>query len=366
MFYYLTMRWDDLKDHQDRAVDRAVDHAGDQPVGAADHADAPLPLPHIPGATVRTVDTPAFRGITFHEVRAKSIVNRVPAASRMPFRWTINPYRGCSHACVYCFARKSHSYLDLDTGAGFDSQIVVKVNAGELLREKLAGRSWRGEPIAMGTNVDPYQRAEGRYRLMRPIITALRDFANPFSILTKGSLILRDLDLLRQAAEATDVTANVSVGFLDPHVWRSLEPGTPNPRKRLQVCRTLNDAGIGCGVLMAPILPYLTDAPEQLDATVRAIAEAGATHVAPIVLHLRSGGSREWFMHRLAEHRPDLVPRYRRLYGPAAYAPKAYRQTITGRVRELAHRYGIDPSPAAGTRRIDPGRHGPPEQLTLL
>ncbi len=192
--------------------------------------------------TTRTFDTPEFRGITFHEIRARSIVNRVPGASRMPFEWTVNPYRGCTHACVYCFARKTHSYLDLDTGLGFDSQIVVKVNAPELLRRQLASRRWQGEHIAMGTNVDCYQRAEGRYRLMPGIIAALRDHANPFSILTKGTLILRDLDLLRQAAAVTEVGISVSVGFTDPELWRTVEPGTPAPERRLDVVRTLSRA----------------------------------------------------------------------------------------------------------------------------
>src|SRR5205823_145556 len=194
-----------------------------------------------------------------------------------------------------CFARKTHTYLDLDAGEDFNSQIVVKVNAPELLRKELARKSWRGEHIAMGTNVDPYQRAEGRYRLMRGILEVLRDFANPFSILTKGSLILRDLDLLQQCAGVATVGTNVSVGFVDREMWRVVEPGTPSPQKRLQVCRTLNEAGIPCGVLMAPILPFLTDSPEQLDATVRAIAETGATHVSPVVLHLRTG-AREWYL----------------------------------------------------------------------
>lgn len=180
-------------------------------------------------AVTRTFDTPEFRGITFHEVRARSIVNRVPGASRMPFEWTVNPYRGCTHACVYCFARKTHAYLDLDTGIGFDSQIVVKVNAPELLRARLASRSWQGAHIAMGTNVDCYQRAEGRYRLMPGIIEALRDRANPFSILTKGTLILRDQELIRQAAEVTEVGVSVSVGFTDRELWRTIEPGTPSP-----------------------------------------------------------------------------------------------------------------------------------------
>ncbi|KOG91285.1 radical SAM protein, partial [Streptomyces varsoviensis] len=194
-------------------------------------------------SVTRTFDTPEFRGITFHEIRARSIVNRVPGASRMPFEWTVNPYRGCSHACVYCFARKTHSYLDLDTGTGFDSQIVVKVNAPELLRRELAAAKWRGEHIAMGTNVDCYQRAEGRYRLMPGIIDALTERANPFSILTKGTLILRDLERLRRAADVTDVGVSVSVGFLDAALWRTVEPGTPAPERRLAPVRTLTGHG---------------------------------------------------------------------------------------------------------------------------
>ncbi|WP_246102866.1 Rv2578c family radical SAM protein [Streptomyces piniterrae] len=290
----------------------------------------------------RTIDTPEFRGITFHEVRARSIVNRVPGASRMPFEWTVNPYRGCSHACVYCFARKTHSYLDLDTGLGFDSQIVVKVNAPELLRRELTARRWRGDHIAMGTNVDCYQRAEGRYGLMPGIITALRDHANPFSILTKGTLILRDLDLLRQAAEVTDVGISVSVGFLDRELWRTVEPGTPAPERRLDVVRTLTAHGIPCGVLMAPVIPFLGDAPDQLRATVRAVAEAGAGSVTPLVLHLRPG-AREWFMAWLGHHHPPLVRRYERMYADGAYAPKWYQRRITRQVHELATEYGIGP-----------------------
>src|SRR5438477_11410625 len=175
------------------------------------------------GAVIRRFDTPEFKGITFYEVRAKSIINRVPEASRVPFRWTINPYRGCSQSCFYCFARNTHTYLDMDYGEDFNSQIVVKVNAAELLRKELAAKSWTGVHIAMGTNVDPYQRAEGRYRLMRGILESLRDAANPFSILTKGSLILRDLDLLTECAQCADVGANVSVGSVDRALWRAVE-----------------------------------------------------------------------------------------------------------------------------------------------
>ncbi|WP_077193943.1 Rv2578c family radical SAM protein [Streptomyces lydicus] len=323
----------------------------------------------------RTIDTPEFRGITFHEVRARSIVNRVPGASRMPFEWTVNPYRGCSHACVYCFARKTHSYLDLDTGLGFDSQIVVKVNAPELLRRELTGRRWRGDHIAMGTNVDCYQRAEGRYRLMPGILAALRDHANPFSILTKGTLILRDLELLRQAAAVTDIGISVSVGFLDRELWRTVEPGTPAPDRRLDVVRTLTAHGIPCGVLMAPVIPFLGDSPEQLRATVRAVAEAGAGSVTPLVLHLRPG-AREWFMAWLGHHHPRLVRRYEAMYADGAYAPKWYQRRITRQVHELATEYGIGPTRPGAARRIPPppapvaGRAAEtaaePTQLTLL
>jgi DNA repair photolyase len=291
-------------------------------------------------SVVRTFDTPGFRGMTFYEVQARSIVNRVPESSRMAFNWTINPYRGCQHKCVYCFARNTHTYLDLDSGEDFNSKVVVKVNAPELLRKKLGTPSWHGEHIAMGTNVDPYQRAEGRYELMRGIITAMREAANPFSILTKGTLILRDLDLLTEAAEVAQVGLNVSAGFVDKSLWRLIESGTPAPERRLEVCATLNDSGLNCGVLMGPIVPYLSDSLSQLDVTVRRIAEAGATHITPIVLHLRKG-AREWFLGWLRQAHPELMSRYEEFYGRGAYAPKKYQERINGQVRELAEHYGI-------------------------
>jgi DNA repair photolyase len=292
----------------------------------------------------RTFDTPEFRGMTFYEIRARSIINKVPAPARVPFQWTINPYRGCSHACVYCFARRTHEYLDLDAGHDFDSKVIVKVNAGELLRRELARPSWRGEAIAMGTNVDCYQRAEGRYTLMPQIITALRDARNPFSILTKGTLILRDLDLLREAAQVTTVGISLSIGSVDAALWRSVEPGTPSPSARLRVCRTLTEAGFRVGVLMAPILPFLSDRPDQLEETVRAIADAGATSITPIVLHLRPG-AREWYQRWLRRDHPELVPEYRRLYASGTYAPSAYQRRIAEDVGKLSERYGV------GTRR---------------
>src|SRR6266571_7068249 len=325
-----------------------------------DHAAAPgrgpggatLPLFEA-GPVARTFDTPAFRGMTFHEVRARTIINRVPPASRMAFRWTINPYRGCSHACTYCFARNTHTYLDLDAGLDFNSQIVVKVNAAELARRELAAPRWAGEHVAMGTNVDCYQRAEGKYRLMPGIIAALRDAANPFSIVTKGTLILRDLDLIAAAAEVTDVGLNVSVGFTDPRLWRSVEPGTPSPQRRLAACAAISARGLRCGVLMGPVLPFLTDSPSQLAGTVRQIAAAGAAHVSPVVLHLRPG-AREWYLRWLGEQHPGLVPRYRELYRAGAYAPRAYQRHIAEQVRKLASQHGVGRASPARARRLPP------------
>jgi DNA repair photolyase len=246
---------------------------------------------------------------------------------------------------------------------------VVKVNAPELVRRELGAAKWTGEHIAMGTNVDCYQRAEGRYQLMPGILAALRDAGNPFSILTKGSLILRDLPLLEEAAARTEVRTAVSVGFVDKELWRLIEPGTPSPHKRLEVCATLNEHGVGCGVLMGPILPYLTDSPRRLDAAVRQIAAAGATSVAAITLHLRPG-AREWFMRWLREHHPELVKPYQRLYGRGAYAPTAFQERIGDRVRELAEKYGIGghDTVRADHRQIPQAARRPPEpeQLTLL
>jgi DNA repair photolyase len=348
------MRWDNLRLDDQLAADQDAD--GGETLFPAERRDVALPLIER-GAVTRTFDTPGFRGMTFYEVQAKSVVNRVPEASRMPFRWTINPYRGCQHACIYCYARQSHSYLELDSGADFDTKVVVKVNAPELVRKKMASAGWSGEHIAMGTNVDCYQRGEGRYRLMPGIIGALKDAANPFSILTKGTLILRDIDLLAESAEVTDVGLNVSVGSIDKELWRSVEPGTPAPARRLEACAALNERGLRCGVLMGPVIPFLSDSPAQLDAAVSQIAATGATHVSPIVLHLRPG-TREWFFRWLGAYHPGLVGRYLELYARGAYAPKSYQARIAGQVRELAEKHGIGrPRPGYGH-----GRRPPPER----
>ncbi|WP_406059762.1 intein-containing Rv2578c family radical SAM protein [Micromonospora sp. NBC_00860] len=265
-----------------------------------------------------------------------------------------------------CFARNTHTYLDLDAGADFDRKVIVKVNAGELVRRELAAPRWRGAHVAMGTNVDCYQRAEGRYRLMPQIIGALRDFANPFSILTKGTLILRDLPLLRQAAEVTTVGISFSVGFVDEHLWRTVEPGTPHPRRRLDAVRALADAGFSVGVLMAPILPGLSDSDESIEATVSAIAAAGATSVTALPLHLRPG-AREWYAQWLAREHPHLVPHYRELYRAGAYAPQAYQRELTARVRIAARRHGLHRAEVGDNRQLpEPPPAPTAEQMTLL
>jgi len=295
----------------------------------------------------KTFDMPEFRGITFIESEAKSIINRVPGGA-LPFDWTINPYRGCSHACRYCFARPTHTYLDMNAGRDFETKIVVKVNAPDVLRRELAAKRWKGEHIAMGTNTDPYQRAEGRYKLMCGILEALVDYRNPFSILTKGTLILRDVDLLQQAAEVTTVSAAFSIGTLDDQVWRTTEPGTPHPRARIEAIRTLTEAGIPTGVLMAPILPGISDRPEQLREVVESAIDAGATHVSPILLHLRPG-VREEFLPWLEEAHPDLLPRYLQLYHQP-YGPKAMREGLGRQVSSMV-------AAAGGIRRaVEPAR----------
>jgi DNA repair photolyase len=301
--------------------------------------EMPGTAPLLPLAgLVRSVSTPEFAGVTFHEVTAKSVLNKVPAGSRMPFEWTVNPYRGCSHACVYCFARPTHEYLGFDIGADFDRRIVVKVNAVERLRAELRSPRWAGEEIAMGTNTDPYQPVEGRYRLTRGLVEVLTEAANPFSILTKSTLIGRDIDLLAEAATRTEVSFAFSIGCLDEQVWRAVEPHTPNPLRRVETVAKLADAGLPCGVLMAPVLPGISDDPEQIEAVVRACVEAGATSITPILLHLRPG-VREHYLGWLEANRPELMPEMRRRYR-RAYAAAEERERLSAMVREMVARHG--------------------------
>jgi DNA repair photolyase len=233
-----------------------------------------------------------------------------------------------------CFARSTHTYLDMNAGRDFETKIVVKVNAPELLPKELRAKRWKGESIAMGTATDPYQRAEGRYKLMPRIIETLAAYRNPFSILTKGTLILRDRDLLQDAAAVTEVSTAFSIGTLDEDAWRKSEPGTPHPRKRIEAVARLNDAGIPCGVLVAPILPGISDGRDQIKDVVAAAMDAGATHVYPILLHLRPK-VKEVYMEWLAETYPELVGRYEEMYARSAYASKADQKALSATVTEI-------------------------------
>ena len=294
---------------------------------------------------VRTVRTPEFDGITFHEVLAKSALNRVPTVARVPFNWTVNPYRGCSHACTYCFARQTHTYLDLDAGTDFDSQIIVKINVAEVLARELRRPSWTHESVALGTNTDPYQRAEGRYQLMPRIITAFVESGTPFSILTKGTLARRDLTLMAEARHQVRVSMAVSIALADERIYEALEPGAPTPRARLALVRAITDAGLPCSVLVAPVLPLITDGDDDLDRILALVAAAGATRATVFALHLRPG-AREWFFRYLAAHHPHLVDAYTALYRGSAYVPRAYASDLARRAAVLLRRHGLDGSRA--------------------
>jgi DNA repair photolyase len=484
-----------------------------------DLEESTLPgMPSIRGL-LRSVQVPEFPGLTFHEVRAKSALNHVPAESAMPFPWTINPYRGCSHSCVYClagdtqvlmadgsqraladlrvgdrivgteqrgsdrhyvttevlahwstgkpahrvtlrdgttivasgdhrfltgrgwkhvtgamtgpgqrpylttddemlgfgrmvsrigawddgarvesnadlgvtgieslgvevwmydittgtgdfiangvishncFARRTHEWLELDSGHDFDSQIVVKTNLVEVLRRELARPSWQREHVALGTNTDPYQRAEGRYQLMPGVIGALADSGTPFSILTKGTLARRDIPLLTAAAADVPIGFGVSMAIWDDDLHAALEPGVPTPRARLDLVRAITDAGLPCGVFLAPVLPGLTDGTDHLDAALAAVAAAGATGVTVIPLHLRPG-AREWFMAWLSRAHPELVPRYQQLYARRAYVPAEYRTWLSQRVAPLLTRHGLDRQKGGAARGVATGVPGDEE-----
>jgi DNA repair photolyase len=290
---------------------------------------------------VRSVRTPEFAGITFHEVLAKSALNQVPKAAGLPFNWTVNPYRGCSHGCVYCFARNTHTYLDLDAGDDFDRQIIVKINVADVLARELRRSTWTHESVALGTNTDPYQRAEGRYRLMPGIIAALAGSGTPFSILTKGTTARRDLPLLGVASQAVPVSMGVSIALTDETIHAALEPGTPTPRARLELVRAIVEAGLPCQVLVAPVLPMITDSDEQLDHTLGEIAASGATGATVFALHLRPG-AREWFLRYLRPHHPELVDAYAELYRKGSYVTRAYATDLARRSSVLLRKHGLD------------------------
>ncbi|TCK22705.1 intein [Pseudonocardia endophytica] len=267
-----------------------------------------------------------------------------------------------------CFARNTHTYLDLDAGEDFDSQIVVKVNVARVLERELARRSWRREHVAMGTNTDPYQRAEGRYRLMPGVIGALGRSGTPFSILTKGTVLTRDLPDLTAAAGDVPVGVGVSIALVDRSLQSHLEPGTPSPAARLDMVRKITGAGLTCGVMVAPVLPLLTDSDEALDAVLGEVAAAGASGATVIALHLRPG-TREWFLRWLAREYPALVPRYERLYRRGAYADPEYRKLLARRVAPLLSRHGLDrpfPTPRTTSGAVEAPRDPKEGQMSLI
>jgi len=309
---------------------------------------------------VRSVQTPEFAGITFHEVLAKSALNHVPGASRaLPFAWTVNPYRGCSHACVYCFARNTHTYLDLDAGTDFDNEIIVKINVAEVLAKELARKREVIPAVALGTNTDPYQRAEGRYRLMPGIIAALADSGTPFSILTKGTLLRRDLPLLVEANQHVPVDLAMSIAVFDDELQNSVEPGTPSAKARLATVTAVREAGLECSVFMMPILPFLTDTREHLDAALADIKAAGASTVLYTALHLRPG-TKEWYLQWIEREHPHLAEKYRYMYyGTNSYAPKDYRTWLAAKIKPLIRKHGLargQEDPVTGGVRSTPRR----------
>jgi DNA repair photolyase len=303
----------------------------------------------------------------YREMHCKSALNRV---SGMPFRWSLNPYRGCVHGCHYCYARATHPYLGLNAGEDFATRIMVKTNMPDVLERELARPGWRRERVAIGTATDAYQPCEGRYQVTRRCLEALRDAHTPVSIVTKSTLVLRDLDLLKQLAVLPGTQVNFTITTLDLTLWRLIEPGTPPPAQRLAVMRRLTDAGVACSVFIAPILPGLTDSEQSITSVVAAAREHGATafwagalRLAPLV--------KEHYLGFVAQSFPKLLTRYERGY-PGMEAPREYRWRLEERITRIRERYGFaeddsklrdegDAVPAA----LAPRSGSRPGQLTL-
>jgi DNA repair photolyase len=294
--------------------------------------------------------------VIFEEIECKSALNRLhlPPGNRMPFRWTLNPYRGCQHACTYCFARASHEHLGYDAGRDFETRVVVKVNAPEMLRQDLARESWRRELIAIGTACDPYQPAELKYSLTHRILRVLYEQANPASIVTKSPFVARDVDVLQALSSVAQVTVNFSVSTLDEEIWKRVEPATARPAKRLEAMKFLAERGVRCGVMMAPVLPGLTDDPRSMAGVIEAAREHGASFVHDNVLYLKPG-TKEWFMPFLRETYPHLAERYASYYR-GAYAPKTYTQDVHRTIEGLRRKFGMIPpervAPSAGQLQL--------------
>ena len=287
------------------------------------------------------------------EIYCKTLLNRVNIPD-FPFRWTLNPYRGCRHACRYCYARPTHEYWGMDAGKDFDQRVFAKINAPEVLREELRRPKWQGEAIAIGTASDPYEPAEAQYQLTRRIIQVLSEFQNPASITTKGVLVRRDVDVLRELCRSADVQVIFSVGSIDDEVWKLTEPGTPRPLARLEAMQYLVESGIPAGVMMAPLLPGISDSSEGIDTVVEAAAKHKAQFLSANLLFLKPG-SREWFMPLIRESYPHLTAGYARLYRGKTFAAQEYTSQVLKIVDEARHRWelpkGCPPRLLSGPQR---------------
>ena len=285
-------------------------------------------------------------GAEVQEIHCKSLLNRVDAPN-FPFRWTLNPYRGCRHACRYCYARPTHEFWGLDAGREFEQRVFAKVNAPEVLRRELGRPKWQREPIAIGTASDPYEPAESQYRLTRRILEVLRDFENPASITTKGVLVRRDVDVLGELSQVAEVRVNFSVGSVDNQVWKTTEPGAPSPSARLEAMQFLVESGISAGVMMAPLLPGISDSEESIDAVAAAAVAHKAEYIGANLLFLKPG-SKEWFMPMLREAYPRLAPGYASLY-QGTYAPREYTKKVLNLVDDVRRAWGLAAKPAPRT-----------------
>jgi DNA repair photolyase len=275
---------------------------------------------------------------TYQEIHCRSALNRVKGKAYM--QWSLNPYRGCTHGCHYCFARRYHSHLELGAGDQFASVIFVKTNFVEVLRRELDKPAWQKESIGFGTATDPYQPIEGTYKISRGVLEALRDAATPVGIVTKGPMVVRDIDVLKDLSAVASCRVHMSVPTVDEDAWEKLEPGVAHPLQRLKAVRQLVDAGIDCGVLMAPIVPGFSTQPARIERTIKAIADSGATSIGAMVMHM-DGGTREHFMGLLQREYPDMVPMYESLYA-SRYVKKDYEKRVQEVVSLMRQRYGVN------------------------
>jgi len=273
------------------------------------------------------------------EISCKTLLNRVNVPD-FTFRWTLNPYRGCRYACRYCYARPTHEFWGMNAGDEFDQRVFAKINAPEVLRKELRRNKWRSDPIAIGTASDPYEPAEAKYQLTRKIIQVLAEFQNPASITTKGVLVRRDVDVLWDLYRVADVQVIFSVGSIDEKTWKLTEPGTPNPIARLEAMQFLVENGIPAGVMMAPLIPGISDSSESIDTVMEAAAQHKAGFVSANLLFLKPG-SKEWFMPLIRESYPHLMPGYQKLFGSKNYAPHDYTEQVLRIVDDARHKWEL-------------------------